>query len=334
MPPIPGVAASPVFVSPILCSPEGTPFVDYPQMPEFRAHTIYELDPKGARSFSPDSAPGLYDVVYLNFFVGESVVVFLVDATKDAAQSADAYNPLPGTNAKPVKRYIGEHHGYLVKFGRDGSYQSTVELPDTFEFRRVGVLADGSFLALGFRRANSEARLLVLDSGGQIVRALQLPSKMLDSPDLTQGQTGSDVSSALAATSLSSWLFAPSRSRILLYQAHSGSPILEVGAGGATREVPLQAPRGYELDGIVPANDRWVVRYRRKSGSSSGRMQAQLGSGDYALYEVLPGDGSLRARIDPGDGPIHNISCEQDGVFTAFSMDKDKVVRTTAELGR
>src|ERR1039457_6702379 len=37
-PAIPGVVASPIFVSPVQCSPEGIPFIDYPQMPDFLEH--------------------------------------------------------------------------------------------------------------------------------------------------------------------------------------------------------------------------------------------------------------------------------------------------------
>jgi len=39
--PIPRITASPIVVSPVLCSPDGTPFVDFPDMSDFKVHAIY-----------------------------------------------------------------------------------------------------------------------------------------------------------------------------------------------------------------------------------------------------------------------------------------------------
>lgn len=58
---IPGVNSSPVISSPILCSPDGIPFVSVPEPPDYTTQTVYSLDPKGAHTFSMQSAVGLYD---------------------------------------------------------------------------------------------------------------------------------------------------------------------------------------------------------------------------------------------------------------------------------
>jgi hypothetical protein len=297
-------------------------------------HVVYSLDPKGARSFSPKSVPGLYDVAFQSYFAGDSSVVFLVRATKDDKQSEKAENPLPGIPAQPVRRYIGKHQDYVVTFDRDGNYKSTAELSSQYDFWRIGVLPDGNLLALAFVRGNSVARLMLLDSGGRVLRTLQIPSKMEDSPDLRQGESGPDINQSKAESSLSWWLFSSSRNRILLYQAHTSHPVLEVGAGGAAREVQLEVPKGYAVDGFVPANDRWIVRYARDSAFAGRAADASTESKNLVLYEVDPADGSLRRRIDPGAGSFFDIACEQDAVFTAFSMKEDKVVRRTAEAPR
>ena len=192
------------------------------------------------------------------------------------------------------------------------------------------LLSDGNLLALGFAPANSPARLFLLDSDGRILRTLEIPSKMEDSPDLRQGESGPEVNRARAESSLSWWLFAPSRNRILLYQAHTAHPVLEVRAGGAVREVHLQVPKGYAVDMFVPGNDRWIVRYGRKGAAVGSAMDASSGSRNYLLYEVDPADGSLRG----GGLSLFNIACEQDGLFTAFSMEDDKVIRRTADMPR
>jgi hypothetical protein len=334
-PAIPGVVASPVFVLPVVCSSDGVPFVDFPDLTDPPQQTVYSLDPKGARAFSAKSVTGLYDIRFQSFFAADSIVGILVNATKDDKHSESTYYPMPGISKQAVPYYTGEHHDYVVEYDRDGNYKSTVDLPTAYHFWRVAALSDGSLLALAYDRANSAPRLLLLDSGGQIVRTLLIPSKMLDSPDLRQGESRGALNLALGESSLSWWLFAPSRNQILLYQAHARAPVLEVGAGGAVREVPLEAPKGYVLDSIVPANDRWIVRYSRKGASNGpGAVDARPESGNYALYVVNSSDGSLETRIDPGTGPLFNIACEQDGVFTAFSMDSDRVIRETADIPR
>jgi hypothetical protein len=137
-----------------------------------------------------------------------------------------------------------------------------------------------------------------------------------------------------AETSLSGWHFAASRHKVLLYRAHAGSTLLEVGAGGATREVPLQTPKGYSLDGVISANDRWLMTFRREGLPEGAEIDASPSAGNYALYEVDAGDGSLKRRFTLEDGPFHSIACEQDGTLTAFSVDGDKVQLETADPAR
>lgn len=330
---ISGAASSPAFVEPILCSPDGIPFVEFLQPPDFRERTIYSLDPKGGHAFSLQSIPGLYDVQLQSYFVGDSIVGLHVRATKDDKKSNPTYAPIAGVTPKPF--YSGKHYDYIVEFDRDGNYKKTVELPEEYHFLRVAILADDSVLALGYDRMDSIARLLLLDSGGKILRELQIPQKMEDSPDLVQGQSGGFVQQVQAETSLSWWLFAPVRQRILLYQAHSNAPLLEVGSGGAVREVPLESPKGYNIDGIVASNDRWIIRFRKESlSANSGAIDARTESKNFVLYEVNPSDGSLRRQIEIGTGQMYSTTCEQDGVLSAFSMDGDKITRATADLQR
>ena len=182
------------------------------------------------------------------------MVGLLVHATTDDKKSPNQVSYGPGF--APVDVYPGVHHDYLVEFDRDGNYKKTVELPAEYRFWRIGALVDDSLLALAYDRTNSVARFLLLDSGGKIIRPLELPSQMRDNPELTQGESGEVLNQARAESSLSWWLFAPARHRLLLYQAHSKAPLLEVGAGGVVREVPLEAPKGYVLNAVIPSNDR------------------------------------------------------------------------------
>ena len=230
--------------------------------------------------------------------------------------------------------YTGEHHDYLVEFDKSGNFKKTLELPERYEYRRLAALPDDTLLALAYDPANLVPMLLLLDSGGNVIRTLQIPAEMVTSPEIVAGQSGDIGKQINAAGSLSWWIFAPTRKRILLYQAHTKSPVLEVGAGGAVREVPLHSPKGYVLDGVLSANDRWIMRFRRESLSDSGAIDARPEANNYVLYEVDSSDGSLRRKIEVDRGLFHSIACEQDGVFTAFSVDGDKVTLETADLAR
>jgi hypothetical protein len=333
-PVIPGVTASPVIVEPVQCAPDGMPFLDFPSIPDFKTHVIYGLDPEGARSFSTKSIKGLYDVTFQGFFPSDSIVGLLVNATEDSKQSQYVVRSADGRETGAGTGYKGEHRDYIVEFDRQGNYKTTIQLSRDYHFWRVMALPDGDLVALAYDRGNAEARLFLLGAGGEVIRALAMPAKMEDTPALREGRSGPDLNRARAESSLSSYYLVRSGQRVLLYRAHSTAPLLEVGAGGFIREVPLSAPEGYELDGLVAGEERWIVRYRRKGISGTGEIDARPSAGNFVLYEVSPRDGSLMRRMDPGTGPLFNIACEQDGVITAFSMNQDKVVKMAADAPR
>ncbi|HEU5351600.1 MAG TPA: hypothetical protein VFU55_08385 [Terracidiphilus sp.] len=331
--PIPGVPASSAFVEPILCSPDGIPFVELVQPKDFGPQSVYSLNPKGGRAYSIDAVPGLYDTGAIHgYFVSDSMVGLLVTATKDKTTAPNMVSFGPGFPPKHV--YTGKHHDYLVEFDRDGSYKKTLELPEHYDFWRLAALPDDTFIALAYDRVSAQPLLLVLDSDGEIKHPIELPNAMVENPTMTQGETGGMRTEMAAESSMSWWLFAPARKDVLLYQAHSHAPVLEVGAGGAVREVPLQAPKGYVLDGVISASDMWIMRYRRESLSDHGEIDARPETKNYVLYEVNPLDGSLMREIDAGAGPFYSIACEGDGVVTAFRMDGKKMERETADLPR
>ena len=330
---ISGVPAASAFVNPIYCSPDGVPFVAFVMPGEFGPQAVYSLDPKGGHTYSVGAVPGLYDVGFHHgYFVSDEMVGLLIKATKDKTTAPNMVSFGPGFPPRHI--YTGVHHDYLVEFGLDGSYKKAVELPKHYSFMQLAELPDGTFLALAYDRVNAVPLLLVLDSDGEIMHPIELPNAMTGDTTMTQGETGGMRTEMAAETSMSWWLFASARKDVLLYQAHTHAPVLEVGAGGAVREVPLQAPKGYVLDGVISASDRWIMRFRRESLSDRGVIDARPETKNYVLYEVNPLDGSLEREIDVVAGPSFNVACEDDGVVTAFRMDGDKMERETADLPR
>jgi hypothetical protein len=114
----------------------------------------------------------------------------------------------------------------------------------------------------------------------------------------------------------------------------SNAAILEVGAGGAVREVTIDHPKGYGMDGVLPSNDRWLIRFRKEGLSETGEINSDPKTKNFVLYEVGPLDGSLRRRIDMADGMLYSSSCEKDGTVTAFAIDQGKVNLLYADLGK
>ena len=331
--PISGAQGSSAFLTPIVCSPDGVPFVSFIDPKSFGPQTIESLDPKGGHEFSAKAISDLYGIDFFrSYFVSDTMVGVLVHATTDDKKAANTIPMGPGLQPRAV--YTGGHHDYLVEFDSNGGYRKAVELPGRYQFRSLAALPDDNLLALGFDRANSVPQLLVLGSDGQVARTLQIPSEMQDSRALVEGQAGGTVERAKAESSLSSWIFASVRHKVLLYQVNASVPVVEVGAGGAVREVHVQFPRGYALDSVIPADDRWLMRFRRQNLSDSGAIDASPEAGNYVLYEVNPSDGSLRRRVEMATGPFYSVACEQGGVIKAFSVEDGKVRLETAELPR
>ena len=331
--PISGAQGSSAFLTPIVCSPDEVPFVSFIDPKSFGPQTIESLDPKGGHEFSTKAISDLYGIDFFrSYFVSDTMVGVLVHATTDNKKAANTIPMGPGLQPRAV--YTGEHHDYLVEFDSNGAYKKAVELPGRYQFRSLAALPDDNLLALGFDRANSVPQLLVLGSDGQVSRTLQIPSKMQDSPALVEGQAEGTVERAKAESSLSSWIFASVRHKVLLYQVNASVPVLEVGAGGAVREVHVQFPKGYSLDGVIPADDRWLMRFRRQNLPVAGTIDASPDAGNYVLYEVNPSDGSLRRRVEMATGTFYSVACEQDGVLKAFSVEDGKIRLETAELPR
>jgi len=331
---VPGVKGSPAYTNPVLCSADGIPYVSFLDIGNLGMQTVTSLDPKGGHVFSAQAAQGLYDINNIQaYFVAQSFVGLLVNATKDSTKSSQTINL--GKGIPPRAVYTGEHHDFLVEFSLDGNFKTAVELPDSFHFWRITALPDDSILVLGYDRINARPHLVILDSGGEIKRTLQIPAQMDEDPVLAQGQAQEDmVKQSLAESSLSWWLFASARQKTLMYQAHKNVPILEVGAGGVVREVTIEHPKGYAIETILPSNDRWLIRYRKEGLADSGEIDLSPKARNYVLYEVDAADGSLKRRIEIADGQFYSATCEKDGAVTAFTIDQDKINLLSADLGR
>jgi hypothetical protein len=316
---IQGVDGSPVIVMPIQCSPGGTAFVQAFRPPNFRDAWVASLEENGGHMFSLKSVPEIYDVTLLSFFPNSSELGFLVYATRDRKDSQ--YSMMSPTGPVAGTAKLGVHQGFIVIFDYNGNYKSTIELPANLEYRKMAMLDSGEFALLAYDPSERVALLQVLDSTGQFERTVQLPSGMMDDPEVRAGETGNGSEAVVASASLSHWQFAAAGRRVVLYRPHAKGDLLELGSGGAVRYVPLAAPDGYELDGFVASADRWIVRYRRSGISDAREIDARPDAGNYLLLQVNRLDGNPETRLVMKSGSPFNLACEADGKLTSFSLD-------------
>jgi urease beta subunit len=318
-----GVTGSPLIGNQKQCGPDGAVFVQMAVAPFYREKQVVALGgPDGSRIYSLSLVPNnLHDVTLVDYSPTSSEVAFLVRATEDAEQK-EYRASTPDGKVDAGKGYRGEHHNYILIYDRKGSYKSTVDLPADAIFTRLGELEPGEFVLLGYDPVNRAAGLRLVSSSGKLLRTLQLPSKMENDASLEQGETGGAVEVAKAVAGLSHWQFTSTRGKIVLSRPGAAGVVLEVGSGGAVREVPLESPPAYELDGFVPANDRWLVRYRRKDLPERGGIDANGSSGNFVLFDVNPLDGSLRRGLElPGRSSVFGIGCESEGEVTMVGLN-------------
>jgi hypothetical protein len=330
---VPGVSGTSVFVNPVVCSADGVPYVSFIGAKSSVIQSVTSLDLKGSHAFSTQQIQGLYDIGSIGgVFVTDSMVGLRITATKDPTKSPQTIDM--GKGIPPRDVYPGKHQFFLAEFDLNGNFTKTVELPEELYIRRLAALPDDSLLALGYDLINARPHLMILDSGGERKRDLQIPAMMDENPAFAEAASGDWRQRNQALSTLSSWQFAWARNKVLLFQAHSSAPILEVGAGGAVREVTIEHPKGYGIDGVLPSNDRWLIRFRKDGLSDTGKISMNPNDKNFVLYEVDPVDGSLRRQIAMEMWNLFSASCEKDGTITAFTTDQGAVNLLTADLGR
>ncbi|WP_058186316.1 hypothetical protein [Terracidiphilus gabretensis] len=330
---VPGVSGTSAFVNPVVCSADGVPYVSFMDAKSISIDSVTSLDPKGGHVFSTQQIQGLYGISsILGVSVTDSMVGLRITATKDPTKSPQTIGT--GQGAPPMNGYSGKRRFFLAEFDLSGNFIKAVELPEELYIWRLAALPDDSLLALGYDLINARPHLMILDSGGERKRDLQIPAMMDENTVFSEASSGDWKKRNQALGALNSWQFAWARQKVLLFQAHSSAPILEVGAGGAVREVTIEHPKGYGIDSVLPSNDRWLIRFRKDGLSEMGAIDSDPKTKNYVLYEVDSTDGSLKRRIEMADGMFYSSSCEKDGTVTAFTIDQGKVNLFSADLGR
>ena len=306
--------ASNLAISPVTslpqCDTEGYLFLDMLDPKDLKKHTAVSIKGEESRTYLPSAISDLHDITIFGFFPSESEVGFMVRGTKDLPGS-------PGPGKSPAGIAWSSYHTYIAEFDRYGSYKGSVRLPVSYKVTHFAIFPSGEFLVTGYDELNSAVRLLLLDSSGQIIKAIDLPESRTPPAGDTSYRS---AEGARALAKLMGELVLTSYNRdILVWRANSNDPILDVTSGGGVREVPLQTPSGFVFAGLVPSNDRWIGHFRVQSAMENSPYT----SATYSYFELHPQDASVSSKLlITGDDPQF-LACESDGSYITYKVDKD-----------
>ena len=322
--PVEGVGGSPLIANQKRCAPDGVIFMKMAVPPLYRERTVVALrDSNGGNGFSLSSMPqSLHGVALVDYFPSDSDVAILVTATKESSQSDLHARTLDGKEVSAGRGFHGEFHNYIVIFDKNGSYESLIDLPESEDFLKMARTESGEFILLGFSRVNHAADLDLFTDSGQFIRNLQLPQGALDPPPLSQSGTEDSADPNRALTALGLWEFVSTKGGILLFRPGRIDSLHEITSTGVIRKVRLEVPKGYQLDGFVPSNDRWIALFRRIGLDEKGPIDAGAASGNFVMFDVNPLDGSLRTQLKiPDEYTVFDVACESDGELTIVTVD-------------
>ena len=306
----PTISISPVTSIP-QCSSDGSLFIDMLDPKDLDKHTLVSFYENKSRTYYPSLISDLHDVTVLGFYPTKSVVGFLVRGTKEAPGGGT------GSGKSPSGFSWSSYHYYVAEFNLDGTYRESVELPISNPLSRLAIFPSGEFLVVGYDQLNAAVRLLLLDSSGHVSKTLDIPAARTSAG--AEAPYGSIEAAHAARNLVGSIALTPYDQDILVWRGGSNDPVLEVGSGGAVREVPLQVPSGFVFVEMVPANDRWVAHFRIQGAAENSAFSQKT----YSYSELRPQDGSVSSRlVIPPDDPQF-LACEKDGNYIAYKLDKD-----------
>ena len=285
--PVSGIGAMPAVRLPLECTGDGTMFITMVQALETGAppRNLSQYAPSllltsisrsgEAHSFPLDQVPDLYDIVQNSDYASDSKVVFLLSAAHGSKPPEAAAGD--GAAKSPVER-----HFYIVRFDRQGNYEKTIQVDDTFHMHHLGLFPSGTFLAHGADRGDHAPKLAMLKDDGTLSKFLDIPEG--DAPESAIGTK--DASGKGPAVFVAPVQFAGQGHFFYLLQNKTNFPLLEINEAGAIRAIKPKLPSGMQIETLVPSDENIYVRTKDISAG--------------AIYELNPQDGSILRRFRVG----------------------------------
>jgi hypothetical protein len=262
-----------------------------------------------AHVFRLEQVPELYDVRVISHFVSTSSVVSLIEATpgnKQTKQTLVMSNDGRVEQTEQIRNTSG-HHFYVAIFDRDGKYEKSIQIEDSFHIQQLGMFPSGTLIAYGFDSLDKPPKMILLKADGTLLRYLEVPGGGLAATAAT-GPSGTGIGIVVRAAQ-----FAASGPSILAVPGGSGSPVLEISESGAVRAIYPKLPTDVQTNWVVPSDQGL---YLRASGAEKG-----------SIYEVSLQDGTILRRIQlPGDADADEVACVHQGKFLSFEHGEGRLI--------
>lgn len=299
-----GLPHSPAITAPLRCSPNGTPFLEFPLPPTFMTRALVSVTKSGKVTTyaSGNSVPGLQQVSQIAYFPQDKYVYYLVEGRENSF--------IPAGSDKSSRHY------YSLRYSEDGTLDSTTPLDITTGPVRIGAFPSGALAIMGVDPIEHYPQLILLDSGGKNSRLVDIDSaRRYESDQLRHfypGASQSDPGGSGLSAVASAVQFLSYGDDLLLVQMGTNYPVLELGEGGILRSVPLRLPAGSIVESLIQSSERfWLARIADAAKSPAVHW----------LVAFDPGTGEpIRTYATPGVPP-DSIACDADGTFLAFEQN-------------
>jgi hypothetical protein len=294
--PLIGLPPSTVMGFPILCSPDGTTFVEvYENATNSvnRFPDLYSVSILGeVKRLNRPIPTGYQGLAVRSLFPGEHTIVSLIQAYGKKDLSPDT----PKTEVN-----------FISLIDREGGSEKLLELKLKFQPLKLAVLGSGKFIVLGLDTANLVPVLALLDEDGTLLRVIDLDNRKYDnSKDLgeiykqaKEGESAAakrkQITGALASAS-----FVAHGSKVLLVQPGSKLYVHILGEGGDEGAVPITLSSDFLVEGILGSESSytWVVRAQKLDSFQKMANDHIIQNPPQQLFEVNQETGKATRAID------------------------------------
>jgi len=293
---------------------------------------LFGLTPKGVISFSHEKLKDIPNPSVTwsaaDIAVSDTGVYYRASGAKDEdiARKTEVITDSQGIEQTVLTGESLRSRQYIAHFDNDGHYDGAIsDLPLTIF--RVAVFNSGTLIVQG-RDKSGRPRVALLDSGGQLLRYLELPKDISSGLDpLPSGIfrpcddcQAIDIESVLFSSHFTAW-----QQDVLFYRVGTGNTVYDISEGGRVRSVNVKAPHGYNVHSLIAMDRSWLVDFYAPD-SSEHRL----------LFEVDPETGNLLREYRLKDAETTTLSCFGNREFWGLRRDekdsKLKVVRGNAQL--
>lgn len=257
-------------------------------------------------------------------FVSQSSVYIGVDGIENPEHNDETVEDAEG-HKLTIQKTKGERHRYIARFDKDGTYRGATKLDIPFYVSTFAVFESGTMVAQGLDE-NKIPRIALLDSGGQLIRYLQLEKDMSAASEIPKKEISYGGGNADAGSIVMTSNFTPSKEKMLFLRSLASTRVYEIQESGEVRVVKITPPGGYDVEGLIASDKNWLVRFRKPNPNGVWSDAA------YVLFEVDSRTGEL-LREYRVKAPDKGVSCFFNDEFRAVRNQDGKVIvtRGTAE---